>query len=409
MNVERLVVVGASLAGLRAVEAARAAGWDGDITLVGAESHLPYDRPPLSKAFLDSTDDLDPKPFKTEAELTDGLDVNLMLGTPATSLHPQAKTVEVGGGTVSYDSLIVATGAYPRMFAASDDLDGVHSLRSADDAIAVRAALNRGARTVVIGAGFIGSEVASAARKRGIPATIIERELAPLSRALGKEPGAICTDLHRDAGTHVRLGATIHGLESQDGHVTGVRLDSGEVIDAELVVVGIGVIPATAWLGGAVDLHPADSGILCDATLATSAQGVWAAGDVAHFPNVMFDDDVMRLEHWTNAAEQGALAAHNALGLVEPKPLSTVPYFWSDWYGHRIQFVGTPKSDEVRVIGEPGPGVIVLYRRGERLVGTMTLDRPRDIMKFRRHIVNQTSWCDVVADAHQRADIALAL
>ncbi len=411
-----LVVVGASLAGLRAVESARASGWAGEIVLVGAERHLPYDRPPLSKAELDGGSDT-VTPFKTRAEIEDDLGVRLLLGTPATGLLPDRREVVVGEQAIAYDALVIATGAAPIAvpLPGADGLAGVHSLRTFDDAVAIRSALEAGARTVVVGAGFIGSEIASAARKRGLPVTVVERLDVPLSRSLGPAPGEVCAALHRAAGTDLRLGAGVAEVLGADGRVVGCRLDDGSVVDADLVVLGVGARPATGWLAGSgLDRHPRDGGVVCDATLRTSAPGVWAAGDVAHFPNALFDDDLMRPEHWTNAAEQGALAARNAVAALRGEAgqrLETAPYFWSDWYGHRLQFVGTPAADEVVTFGPPGSeasGAIVLYRRGDRLVGAFMVDRPRDIMKFRRRILVPGSWAEAVAMAQERVGSGLA-
>lgn len=405
-KVDQLVVVGASLAGLRAVEAARSSGWHGRITLVGAESQLPYDRLPLSKAYLAPTPTDSPLTFRSEEQLRDDLGVDLVLGSPATGLDPARRTVDVGERRIGYDVLIVATGASPRNLPGAEGLAGVHPLRSLDDARAVRAALDRGARTVVVGAGFIGSEVASAARKRGLPVTVVEQLPVPLVRSLGEAPGVLCADLHRAAGTDLRLGVGVRGLESVGGRVTGVLLDDGETLPADLVVVGIGVTPATSWLeGSGVELHERDRGVVCDEHLATSVPGVWAAGDLVHAPLAVFDGDLMRLEHWTNAAEQGALAARNALAAdlgLGPEPLATVPYFWSDWYDHRLQFVGTPRAEEVRLLGPHGPGAVAIYRRGDRVVGALTVDRPRDIMKLRRRIAQQGSWDEAVAAVEER-------
>lgn len=399
---DELVIVGASLAGLRAAEAVRAEGWSGSVTLIGAEEHLPYDRPPLSKAALQAGTDQAFTPLRSAAELRDDLRVRTLLGTRATGLDTASRQVLLADGSVPYDAVIVATGAAPILLPGSKGLRGVHTLRTRDDALGVRRALDTGARTVVIGAGFIGSEVASAARKRGLPATIVERLAVPLTRSLGPEPGELCADLHRAAGTELRLGVGVNALESVDGKVTGVLLDDGSRVAADLVVVGIGVRPATGWLeGSGVELHPGDRGILCGPTLATSVPGVWAAGDVAHFPNAAFDGDLMRLEHWTNAAEQGALAGRNAVTSGAPVALATIPYFWSDWYGHRLQFVGTPCADEVLLVGPRGPGAMALYRRGDQLVGALSLDRPRDIMKFRRRLLEPGGWDDAV-DAAQR-------
>lgn len=398
---EHLVVVGASLAGIRAVESARRAGHTGRITLVGAERHLPYDRPPLSKAFLDDTGEepADPR-YRTEEHLRDELGVELRLGSPATSLDTGATLVGIGDGSeVSYDALVVATGGAARMLPGTEHLTGVHALRTWDDALAVRSALDAGARTVVIGAGFIGSEVASSARKRGLSATIVETLPVPLVRSVGEDMGTACADLHREHGTDLRCGETVDGLESSaDGAVTGVRLGSGEVVPADLVVVGIGVSPCTEWLSGSgVELHERDRGVVADATL-RAADGVYAAGDVVHFPNHLFDGEVMRLEHWTTAAEQGALAAKNALDPANATELGTVPYFWSDWYSSRIQFVGRPAADEIRVVSsELGDDrFLALYRRGDRLVGTITIDRPTQIMKYKRLISKRASWAEAL-------------
>lgn len=403
----RLVVVGASLAGLRAVEAARAAGWEGWVTLIGAEAHPPYDRPPLSKALLEPGAPSEVTPLRSVQDLHHEIDVQALLGAPATRLEADAHRLWVGDNPFEYDALVIATGSRPIMIPGAEALAGVTALRTHQDAVAVREALDRGARTVVIGAGFIGSEVASAARKRGLPVTIVEKLPVPLGRALGTGPGEMCADLHRAAGTELRLGVGVSRLlDDGQGNVTGVLLDDDSVLPADLVVVGVGVRPATEWLeSSGIALHERDRGILCSDTLATSLPDVWAAGDVVHFPNSVFDGDLMRPEHWTNAAEQGGLAARNAVGTDVPAALQAVPYFWSDWYGHRLQFVGTPSADEVVAIGPPGPGALVLYRRGDRLVGTFGIDRQRDIMKFRRRILQPASWGEAVSAAE---DLLLA-
>lgn len=406
---ERLVVVGASLAGLRAVQAARKAGHTGPLTLVGGEPHLPYDRPPLSKAYLAAggTDPEDPT-FRTEEELRGELDVDLRLGTWATGLDADRRAVELSadGSTterLEYGALIVATGATPRTLPGAEKLAGVHTLRTLDDAIAIRAALEAGARTVVVGAGFIGSEVASSARKRGLPVTVLEAMPVPLVRAVGEQAGRACTELHRAHGTDLRCGVKVTGLEgSPDGRVTGVALDDGSVLPADLVVVGTGVKPCTEWLDGSgVSLHERDGGIVCHADLSTGVDGVWAAGDVAHFPHPLFGDLVMRLEHWTNASEQGLLAARNALDPDGAKPSASVPYFWSDWYDSRIQFVGVPRAEEIRVISEElgEEKFLALYRRGDRVTGVITIDRPAQIMRYRRLIMQGTTWDEALAFA----------
>ncbi|WP_028936884.1 NAD(P)/FAD-dependent oxidoreductase [Pseudonocardia spinosispora] len=393
---DRLVIVGASLAGLRAAQAARKAGFEGELTLVGGEVHLPYDRPPLSKAYLDEGEDPDTPVFRSEAELRDELKLDLRLNTWATGLDAERKVIALSDGSeLEYGSVIIATGAAARTLPGADKLSGVHTLRTLDDAVAIRDALESGARTVVVGAGFIGSEVASGARKRGLPVTILEALPVPLVRSVGEDMGRACAALHEANGTDLRCGVKVAGLVGEDGKVTGVELEDGEILPADLVVVGVGVAPSTDWLAGSgVTLHERDKGIVCDETLNTGLPGVYAAGDVVHFPHQLFDGMVMRLEHWTNAAEQGALAAKNALNPDEAKPALGVPYFWSDWYGSRIQFVGTPAADEIRVISEElgEDKFLALYRRGDRITGCITIDRPTQVMKYRRLIAQSKSW-----------------
>ncbi|GAA0629744.1 FAD-dependent oxidoreductase [Sporichthya brevicatena] len=402
MRNSRLVVVGASLAGLRAIEAARRSGYDGPITLIGNEPHLPYDRPPLSKAFLDADEDENGAPvvptFRDEATLRDEMNVDLRLGAPATALAPAGQVVLLDGDAVPYTQLIIATGGDARNLPGGESLEGVHVLRTLDDALAVRKALDAGARTVVIGAGFIGSEVASAARKRGLECTVLEALPVPLVRSVGPETGKVAAELHRKYGTDLRCGIGVKALEGST-RVEKVVLDDGTVIEADLVVVGIGVRPSTGWLeSSGIALHERDGGILCDEFLRTSLPGVYAAGDVAHFPNPLFDGEMMRVEQWTNAAEQGALAAKNALFPDEAKPSQAVPYFWSDWYESRIQFVGIPHSEEVRVVSEElgEEKFLALYRRGDRLGGVLTIDRQNQIMKYKRMIAQRASWSEAL-------------
>lgn len=398
---DRLVVVGASLAGLRAVQGARKAGFAGAITLIGAEPHLPYDRPPLSKAYLDDPFAAAPT-FRGETELRDELGVTLMLGAAATGLDTEGKAVVVGSRTVPFDAAVLATGAIARQLPGTGELAGVHTLRTLDDAAAVRVALDAGARTVVIGAGFIGSEVASAARKRGLPVTVVEALPTPLVRAIGPDMGQACASLHRCNGTDLRCGVSVTGLEG-DGRVERVALSDGSTVDAELVVVGVGAAPATGWLDGSG--LTVNDGVVCDETLRTSVPGIYAAGDVARWHNPLFDRP-MRLEHWTSAAEQGATAAHNAIDPDAARPYRTVPYFWSDWYDSRIQFVGIPDADEVRVVdGDLARDgrCVALYREGDRLAGVLAVNGQSVIMKYRTLIMKGTCWADALSFAEKRA------
>lgn len=402
MSQERLVVVGASLAGLRAVEAARKAGFDGPISLVGAEEYLPYDRPPLSKAYLDDVGSApEPPTFRTEDVVRDELGAQLWLGMPATALDTDAKEVVAGDRALGYDKLVIATGARARELPHTADLAGVHTLRTLDDAAAIRAAFDRRARTVIIGGGFIGSEIASGARKRGIDVTVLEQSPTPLKRAVGEVMGEACTALHHLNGTDLRCGVGVTGLHG-DTHVEQVALSDGSTVDAELVVVGVGAEPSTEWLERSG--VPVDDGVLCDATLFTGVDGVYAAGDVARWYNPLFERR-MRLEHWTSAAEQGAAAAKNALNPSAAKPYQTVPYFWSDWYDSRIQFVGVPDADEVHVVEGEDPSAqrrVALYRQGDRLMGALTINGQTVIMKYRTMIAKNASWEEALTFAEKR-------
>ncbi|MFT4262242.1 MAG: FAD-dependent oxidoreductase [Nocardioides sp.] len=402
-SVERLVVVGASLAGLRAAEAARKTGFTGSVTLVGAESHLPYDRPPLSKAFLEPGDEDPALPFfRDESFFRDELGIELVLGEPASALDTERRVVRVGEREIPYDGLVIATGSTPRQLPGSEGLSGVYSLRTLDDALAVRSALEKGARTVVIGAGFIGSEVASGAKKRGVEVTVLEALPTPLVRATGEAMGQAIASLHDRNGTTLRCGVGVSRLEGE-GKVERVVLDDGSTIDADLVVVGIGIVPATAWLAGSG--VPCENGVVCDETLWTGVPGVYAAGDVASWLNPTMGER-QRMENWTAAAEQGAAAARNAIDPANAKPYGTVPYFWSDWYDSRIQFVGSPDAEEVLVVeGTPGESArwVALYRRGDRLVGALTLNGQTEIMKYRVFISKRTPWAEAVEFGRKRA------
>jgi NADPH-dependent 2,4-dienoyl-CoA reductase/sulfur reductase-like enzyme len=404
---QRLVVVGACLAGLRAAEAARKAGFAGEVTLVGAEPHLPYDRPPLSKEFLEPSDaQPEATTYREEAKLRDELGIDLRLSTTATALDTAAKTVTLsgqGGAELDYTALVIATGAAPRTLPGADGLAGVHTLRTVEDSLAIRGELERGVATVVVGAGFIGSEMASAARLRDLPVTVVEMAETPLTGAVGPQIGEVLGELHRKNGTELRLGLGVESIDGEDV-VAGVTLSDGTRIPAEMVVVGTGAAPATGWLhGSAVPLDERDGGVRTDANLYTGAPGVYAAGDVVHWHNPVFDE-MMRLEHWTSAAEQGARAAKNAVAPEAAVPYETVPYFWSDLYGHRIQLVGVPGADELRVVeGRVADDKFVAcYRRGDRVVGTLTIDQPAAVMKYRRKIANHASWQELLEFAEER-------
>jgi NADPH-dependent 2,4-dienoyl-CoA reductase/sulfur reductase-like enzyme len=402
-----LVVVGASLAGVRAVEAARRAGFAGLITLVGAEDHLPYDRPPLSKEFLTAAEEPPTPTLRAYDLLHDEWQVTVRLGAAATGLDTAERAVWIGNDPLHYTALVLATGAAPRSLPGADHLAGVHVLRSIEDARAIRAALDRGARTVVVGAGFIGSEIASSARQRGVTVTVVEAMPTPLARPVGEEMGAVLSALHERNGTTLRCGVGVDAIEGAE-RVEAVRLADGTRLDADLVVVGVGVAPNVDWLvESGIELG---NGVECDRTLQTSAPGVYAAGDIASWPNPVFDTR-MRLEHWTIAAEQGGVAARHAVDPAGASAYATVPYFWSDWYGHRIQFVGVAAAaDEVAVVAGDveTDSFLALYRRGDHVIGALGLDQRAQVMKYRAMIGAGKTWTEALEFARARAAAAAA-
>ncbi|MFM7685233.1 MAG: NAD(P)/FAD-dependent oxidoreductase, partial [Actinomycetota bacterium] len=385
-----VVVVGASLAGLRACETLRQDGFTGTITLVGDEAEVPYDRPPLSKKVLAGEWDADRIRLRKPDDFA-SLDLQWRLGVRARGLGTDGRTITLAdGATVQYDGLVIATGATPRRLPGQPALRGVLEVRTLDQSMELRGLIADGtARVVVIGAGFIGLEVAATARQRGCTVTVLEGAPAPMIRGLGPEMGVAVASVHGRNGVDVRCGVQVAGIEG-DGHsVTGVRLADGSVVPADVVVVGVGVSPATEWLDGS-GLSLRD-GIVCDASLNVGVPGVYAAGDCARWPNLAFEghDDVeMRVEHWTNAAEQGAAAAHNLLAVArgeQPTPYRSVPFFWSDQFDSRIQFVGRAHGgDDVHVFAGSTDGAFAaLYGWEGRLRGALGVSMPKMVMQFR--------------------------
>lgn len=401
---EHLVIVGASLAGVRAAEAARSEGFAGAITLVGDEIHLPYDRPSLSKEFLEPEGDTEPIYLSSDESLRD-LDITLALGETAIRLETIRQVVVTNHGEYNYSSMVIATGSSPIMIPGAENLDGVHVVRTLEDSRAVRSALDRGGDVVVIGGGFIGAEVASAARKRGLTVSIVEAAEVPLVRAVGADMGASLSSLHAKFGTELLCGTGVVGFEGA-GHVEAVVLSDGRRIPADLVVVGVGSRPATGWLvDSGLEL---DNGVVCDEHLRTSVPNVYAAGDVASWHNPLFERR-MRIEHFMAAAEQGARAARNAVTPGLSQPYVTVPYFWSDWYGSRIQFVGVTTEDYEVVSGSLGEEhFVVLFRSGSGVVGALTLNGQRHIMKYRRMIEQKKSYAEALDFAASRRAAAVS-
>jgi 3-phenylpropionate/trans-cinnamate dioxygenase ferredoxin reductase subunit len=398
--VRTIAIVGTSLAGLRAAEALRREGFDGRIVAIGDEPHLPYDRPPLSKELLAGT--WEPEQLVLRKQGVDDLELDWRLETRAVHLDVAAREVELHDGErVAFDGAVIATGATPRLLPNQPALAGVFTLRTLDDALALRETLDARPKVVVIGAGFIGSEVAATCRLRGLDVTVLEALPQPLVRGLGSELGAVLAAVHRDHGVDLRTNVTVEAIEGDgDGEVRGVRLGDGTVIDADVVVVGVGVAPQTAWLEDS-GLTLAN-GVVCDETC-LAAPGIVAAGDVARWPNPLFDGESMRLEHWTNATEQGVHAAGRLLAGDAPgAPFAPVPFVWSDQYDRKIQTVGVVSADaEVHIahgtLAERQ--FVALFGRGGRIVGALGVNRPRNVMQYRRMIAERGSWDDALAQA----------
>nr|WP_055504048.1 FAD-dependent oxidoreductase [Nonomuraea pusilla] len=366
MGVKHVVVVGAGLAGVRSVEALRARGFAGRITLIGQERHRPYDRPPLSKAVL--LGDADSSFVDTDLS---ALEVDFWAGVSAKALRDGA--VETTEGDLGYDGLVIATGAEPITLPG----DGPqHVLRTLDDAHELRALLVPGARVAVIGAGWIGAEVATAARRAGCAVTVIEAGEAPLAHALGPELGARTTGWYE--GVDLRLGTMVH--EVREG---GVELVGGEFVDAHVVVTGIGVRPAVEWLASAeIDLH---NGVVTDEHLRTSLPNVVAAGDCAAWWSRRFQSR-LRVEHWDTALHAPEVAAATLLG--EDAVYDPVPYFWSEQFGHMLQYAGHhPAGERLVYRGEPeGKWSACWLTAGDTLAAVLAVDRPRDLVQGRRII-----------------------
>jgi NADPH-dependent 2,4-dienoyl-CoA reductase/sulfur reductase-like enzyme len=397
LSLSRIVVVGASLAGLNAVEGLRAAGYDGRLSLVGSESHLPYDRPPLSKQVLDGTWSAD-LPLLRTGEEQGALDLDLHLGQTATQLDLSSRRVVTDDQTaLEFDGLIIATGAHARMIPTALNLRGIHTLRTFEDALAVRSAFDSGARVAVVGAGFIGSEVAASARARNLCVTVLEALPIPLEPILGAEMGAVCAGLHHDNGVEIRHNAMVEGFEGT-GQVEGVRLMDGSVIPADVVVVGVGVTPATGWLQSS-GIH-LDDGVVCDAYCATSAPGVYAAGDIARWHHRWYRETI-RVEHWNNAVEQGVVAGQNLLaGPDASTAFVPVPYFWSDQYGVRIQFAGRRyPSGEFQVVhgSIKTRDFVAIYEFDDCLTAVIAFDRPHEFIVYRRLLAKHASWDEALS------------
>ncbi|MFI7127846.1 NAD(P)/FAD-dependent oxidoreductase [Nonomuraea sp. NPDC050153] len=377
-RLNRIVVVGASLAGLRAVQALRREGFDGEVTLVGAETHVPYNRPPLSKSVLHGDDDVT---LPGAEELGD----QWLRGRQAVRLDARDRTVTLDDGTgIGYDGLVIASGARPRR------LDGVHALRTLEDALALRAELESGHEHVlVIGGGFIGGEVASTARQLGRKVTLVDSAPYPMYSGLGEEASRWLAGHHERNGVELITNVRVTAVDGGQ-----VRLGDGRTIAADLVVGGMGVLPNTEWLDGSG--LAVDDGVLCEPTLfAAKSADIVAAGDVARWPHGLFGGEMVRVEHWSNANEQGAVAARNLLaGPEDAQPFVDVPNFATHVHGARVQTAGLPHLADAASIATGSPEedrFAVAFSRHGVLVGAVVVNSPKDLIKLKRAITARES------------------
>jgi 3-phenylpropionate/trans-cinnamate dioxygenase ferredoxin reductase component len=365
---QTFVIVGAGLAAGRAVQELRESGFEGHIVLYGSEAHPPYERPPLSKGFLMGTDDFE-SAFVQPLEWYRDHDIDLRLSTTVTAIHPASRTVTTGDGRQSYDKLLLATGALPRRLATSDHGAPVTYLRTIEDAARIKPLLRLGGRLVIVGGGWIGLEVAAAARTAGAHVTILETLDLPLAHVLGPEVAGIFASMHRAHGVDLQCGTRVSSIGSEAGAAI-VGLADGAHVEADLVVVGIGVLPQTA-LAISAGLQT-DNGIVVDAQLRTSKKDIYAAGDVASAYHPRLDRH-LRVEHWDNAIGQGVVAAQNMLG--GSVRYDRLPYFFSDQYDLGMEYlgnVGPDGYDQVVIRGAPDDGnFTALWLRGSRVLAGM--------------------------------------
>ena len=382
-----VAVVGASLGGLSAVRALRRQGFEGRVAVVGGEPHRPYDRPPLSKDFLaGSAQEPD---LALEAEDED-LDVEWRLGSPAAALEPATRTVRLADGSaVQTDGVVLATGAVPCRLPGSDRYDNVHVLRTLGDAVALREQLLPGRRLVVVGAGLIGLEVASTARALGVEVTVVDPHAAPLTAALGLDVAGIVTALHERNGVRLLTSARVEALVGPGaGHAEGVQLQGGLRLEADVVLLAIGVRPVVEWLHGS-GVRVDRRGVLCDPFGGSSIPDVVAVGDCSAWYDVE-DADHRREEHWTAVRERAAVAVGSLLGGSVPAS-GRPPYFWSDQFGLRLQFTGRRRPGDALVVEEGAlldHDFLATYRREGRPVGVIALNQGRAFTKWRRALAS---------------------
>lgn len=381
--------MGGGLAAARTAEQLRRSEYTGPVTLVSDEDHLPYDRPPLSKEVLrDATVDVTLKPAEFYAEN----DITLRLGSGARSVDTAARTITLADGSqLAYDELIIATGLVPKRIRSFPDLEGIRVLRSYDESVALREQAGQARRAVVVGAGFIGCEVAASLRALGVEVALVEPQTTPLASVLGEQIGALVTRLHRAEGVDVRCGVGVAEVKGT-GSVEKVVLSDGTELDADLVVVGIGSHPATDWLDGSgIEV---DNGVVCDNAGRSSAPHVWAIGDVASWRDHVGNQ--VRVEHWSNVADQARVLVPALLGQEIPATV-TVPYFWSDQYDVKIQCLGEPEAtDTVHIVEDDGRKFLAFYERDGVVAGVVGGGMPGKVMKARGKVAAGAPIADVL-------------
>ncbi|WP_339128896.1 FAD-dependent oxidoreductase [Streptomyces sp. f51] len=372
----RVVVVGAGMAGVQTAVALREQGFTGTVTLIGAEPHQPYDRPPLSKAVL--LGKAEGSAFDVDFE---SLDIDLRLGSEALGVRPGEHELDTDAGPVPYDVLVVATGAEPIRLPGAEGVPGVHLLRTLDDADRLRPVLARQHDIVVVGAGWIGAEFATAAREAGCAVTVVEAADRPLAGALPAEVAAPMAAWYADSGASLRTRARVERVEPG-----AVVLDDGSRVPADAVVVGIGARPATAWIAGSGIELGAHREIVADDHLRTSLPDVYAVGDCASFPSGRYEERLL-VHHWDNALQGPRTVALNIVGET-PAAYDPVPYFWSEQFGRFVQYVGHhAPADTLVWRGDPsGASWSVCWLRETRLVALLAVGRPRDLAQGRRLI-----------------------
>ncbi|MEU6084966.1 FAD-dependent oxidoreductase [Streptomyces sp. NPDC047108] len=389
-GLDEIVVVGAGAAGVTTAETLRRQGYDGRLTLVGAERHQPYDRPPLSKQILSGRWEPDRIRLR-RPDTYERLAIDLRLGTAAARLDRMGRAVELADGTrLHADAVVVATGVRPRRLPGAEGLTGVHVLRTLDDALALREALAAGPRLVVAGAGLLGTEAAVAARGLGVDVTLVGTGPVPLLGLLGPQAAGLVSAVHRELGLRVQQGQ-VAGVEGAGSAVTGVRLADGTRLPADAVLVAAGSLTNTAWLRGSG--VRVDDGVVCD-VLGAAEPGVWAAGDVARRPDAR-TGRLRRSEHRTHAAEQAVTVARNILAGTRAVPFAPLPYFWTDQHDLKVQVFGDLGGAQECHIVEGSPAerkFAAVHCAGGRVRGAVAVNLPRAVQQLRPLVESGAPW-----------------